>query len=170
LQDGLWNAIIGLITRQSLQCCGNPGKNDFSEGLDEDTSNENILRSTYPFSLLDDIGPRKVPTRTVSCKPKSERLHHQFHVSATHFRQCATVRSNALCGDGVYVDAILNGKKVELFGGVDKHQALLIVPGDYRAMLPKKPRASSTEVLFQPYYVLLPDKTAWPCEITGFSE
>jgi hypothetical protein len=93
-----------------------------------------------------------------------------FHVSATHFRRCASVGLNGLCGNGVYVDAILNGKKVELSGGVDKHQALLIVPGDYRAMLPKKPRASSTAVLFQPYYVLLPDKTVWPCEITGFSE
>ena len=92
------------------------------------------------------------------------------HVSATHFRQCATVALNAPCGGGVYADAILNGKKVELFGGVDKHQALLIVPGDYRAMLPKKPRASNSVVLFQDYYVLLPDKTAWPCEITGFSE
>lgn len=47
-----------------------------------------------------------------------------FHVSATHFRQCATVGLKAPCGEGVYVDAILNGKKVELFGGVDKHQAL----------------------------------------------
>ena len=68
------------------------------------------------------------------------------------------------------MDAILNGKKVELFGGVDTHQAPFIVPGDYRAMLPKKSRPSSSEVLFQNYYVLLPDKTAWPCEITGFSE
>jgi len=68
------------------------------------------------------------------------------------------------------VDAILNGKKVELFGAVDKHQALLIVPGDYRAMLQKKKRTSNSEVLFQNYYVLLPDKTAWLFEITGFSE
>ena len=92
------------------------------------------------------------------------------HVSATHFRQCATAGTTPPCGQGVYVDAILNGKKVELFGGVDKHQAPLIVPGDYRAMLPKRPRPSSSEVLFQNYYVLLPDKTAWLCEITGFSE
>jgi hypothetical protein len=93
-----------------------------------------------------------------------------LHVSATHFRECATVGLNGPCGEGVYVDAILNGKKVELFGSVDKHQSLLIVPGDYRAMLPNRPRASSIEVLFQHYYVLLPDKAAWPCEITGFSE
>jgi hypothetical protein len=49
-------------------------------------------------------------------------------------------------------------------------QQSIIVPGDYRAMLPKKPRVGGSEVLFQNYYVLLPDKSAWPCEITGFSE
>jgi hypothetical protein len=92
------------------------------------------------------------------------------HISATHFRPCATIGVNSACGEGVYVDAILNGKKVELFGGVDKHQSLLLVPGDYRAMVPKKSRAGGSEILFQDYYVLLPDKTAWPCEITGFSE
>lgn len=92
------------------------------------------------------------------------------HVSATRFRQCVTVDPNAPCYAGIYADAILNGKKVELFGGVKKRQSLLIVPGDYRAMLLKKPPASGSEVLFQNYYMLLPDKTAWLCEITGFSE
>jgi hypothetical protein len=94
----------------------------------------------------------------------------KVHISATHFRQCATIGVNSACGVGLSVDAILDGKKVELSGGVNKNQMLLIVPGDYRAMLPKRPRASGSAVLFQSYYVLLPDKTAWSCEITGFSE
>ena len=94
----------------------------------------------------------------------------KVHISATHFRPCATVGPNSECGEGVYVDAILNGEKVELFGGVDKRQLLLIVPGDYRAALSKKPRAGGSEVFFQDYYVLLPDTTAWPCEITGLYE
>jgi hypothetical protein len=131
---------------------------------------ENILRSPCPFSVLDRIGPRKVPTGQYPVNQNQNDYTINVHVSATHFRQCATVGLNAPCGEGVYADAVLNGKKVELFGSVDKHQALLIVPGDYRAMLPKKPRASNTVVFFQDYYVLLPDKTAWPCEITGFSE
>ena len=94
----------------------------------------------------------------------------KVHIYATHFRPCATPGLNSACGEGVYVDAILNGKKVELFGGVDKRRSALIALGDYRAMLPKKPRAGGSEVLFQGYYVLLPDKSAWACEITGFSE
>jgi hypothetical protein len=41
------------------------------------------------------------------------------HIAATHFRPCAVIGVNTACGDGLYVEANLNGKKVELFGGVD---------------------------------------------------
>jgi len=94
----------------------------------------------------------------------------RVRIIATHFRPCATVELHTDCTDGLHVDAILDGRKVELSGGVDKHQSLLIAPGDYWAMLSKKPRAGVRDVLFQHYYLLLSDKTAWPCEITGFSE
>jgi hypothetical protein len=95
----------------------------------------------------------------------------QVHVSAIHFRPCATEGVNTACGGGVFADATLDGKKVELFGGVDKGDINLIVPGDYLARLfSKKPRNGGKAVLFQAYNVLLPDKTAWPCDITGFSE
>jgi len=49
------------------------------------------------------------------------------------------------------VDAILNGKKIELSGDVDEHQLLLIAPGDYRAMLSGKSHFSDRDVLFQRY-------------------
>lgn len=92
------------------------------------------------------------------------------HISSTHFRPCSTVGTNAVCGEGVYADAILNGKKLELFGAVDKSDLVLINPGDYVARLVKKPHDGVNPVLGQEYYVLLPDKTAWICSITGFSE
>ena len=94
----------------------------------------------------------------------------KLHISATHFRACDTIGVNSACGEGLYVDASLDGKKVELFGAVDKHQSLLVAPGDYFAMLPKKARDGGNAVLGQSYYVLLPDRTAWLCGITGFSE
>ncbi len=95
----------------------------------------------------------------------------KVHISATHFRPyCSGLGDQVSCSSAVYVDAILKGKKVELFGSVDKRQSRLIVPGDYFAMLPKKPRAGGSVVLSQQYYVLLPDRTAWFCAITGFSE
>jgi hypothetical protein len=122
--------------------------------------------------ILDSIAPAQGKYRPGQV-PVNQNLNDytiRVHISATHFRQCATIGVNSACGVGVYVDAILDGKKVELSGGVSKNQMLLIVPGDYRAMLPKRTRAGGSAVLFQRYYVLLPDKTAWPCEITGFSE
>lgn len=93
----------------------------------------------------------------------------KVHVSSTHFRACATVSVHSACGGGVYVDASLNGKKVELFGAVDKHQSLLIAPGDYSAM-PQKSRDGGNAALGQAYYMFLSDKSAWSCKITGFSE
>jgi hypothetical protein len=83
----------------------------------------------------------------------------KLHISATHFRPY-----------GLYVDAILDGKKVELSGWVDSKESLLIVPGDYLALLPKKLRDGGGAALGQQYYVLLPDKTSWTFVISGFSE
>jgi hypothetical protein len=64
----------------------------------------------------------------------------------------------------------MNGKRVELFGGIDKGDAKWIVPGDYLARLVDKRRDDGGAVLHQQYFVLLPDATGWPCTITGFSE
>ena len=68
------------------------------------------------------------------------------------------------------LNGAVDGKKFEIFGGVDKHQSSLIVPGDYVAMLPKKPRYGGQAVVGQGYYVLLPDRSAWICGITGLYE
>jgi len=127
-----------------------------------------VLPILFLCSIASAQGKHRLGQYPVNQNPNDYTIN--VHVSATHFRQCAIVELNAPCGEGVYVDAILNGKKVELLGVVDKDRTFLIVPGDYRAMLSKKTRVSSSEVLFQQYYVLLPDKTAWLCEITGFSE
>lgn len=92
------------------------------------------------------------------------------HVSATHFRECAIVGPYPLCNGGVYVDAEVNGKKVELFGEANRDQARLILVGNHRARLAKKSRVGENEALFQKYDLLLPDMTGWPCEITGLAE
>jgi len=125
-----------------------------------------------PILLLCSIAPaqRKYRLGQIPLNQNSNDYTISIHISAIHFRQCAYFSDNGGCGGGVYVDAVLNGKKVELLGGADKSQLALVVPGDYRVMLLKKPRAGGKEVLFQRYYMLLPDKSAWACEITGFSE
>ena len=88
----------------------------------------------------------------------------KVHISATHFRYCGSESDEC-----VYADATLDGKKFEIAGVVNRHQTTLI-PGDYKAMLPKKPRFGGQAVLGQVYYLLLPDKSAWVCSITGQSE
>jgi hypothetical protein len=101
--------------------------------------------------------------------PAGYTIH--VHFSATHFRQCALVGAYSICRGGIYADAIVDGKKVELFGEVHKENESLIVPGDYSARLAeKKPRDQGKPELFQRYSVRLPDKSEWPCQITGFSE
>lgn len=110
------------------------------------------------------------PHRQVADPDNPGNYTIKVHISATHFRKCAVAGPYPLCGAGFYVDADVNGRKVELFGQVDKYSSPLIVPGDYQASLPKKTRDGGREVLSQMYYVLLPNKTAWLCEITGFSE
>jgi hypothetical protein len=94
----------------------------------------------------------------------------QVHISAIHLRGCAAPAINSACEDGVFADATLDGNRFELFGGVDKRQTAQIVPGDYTAMLPKKPRYGGQPVVGQWYYILLPDRSAWICGITGLSE
>lgn len=94
----------------------------------------------------------------------------KVHISAMRFRQCAVISANTECGEGLYADATLDGKKFEIFGGVDNRQAAEIVPGDYVAMMRKKPRYGGQAVVGQEYYVLLPDRSAWISCITGFAE
>ncbi len=52
----------------------------------------------------------------------------KVHISATHFRTFCS--GNSPCSNGVYLDAVLDGQNVELFGNLDKHQSEQIELGD----------------------------------------
>ena len=95
----------------------------------------------------------------------------KVHISAIHFRACATVDTNSDCSSGLYADATIDGKRVELFGAIKDSDLKRIVPGDYLARLySAKPRYGGKAVLFQWYWLLLPDRSASEFEITGLSE
>ena len=126
------------------------------------------LSIIFLCSLASAQGKYRAGQYPVDQKPPNYTI--KVHISATRFRSCAVLAVNTYCGEGLYADATLEGKKFEVFGGVDKRQSSLIVPGDYMAMLPKKPRYGGQAVVGQWYYVLLPDKSAWICGITGRSE
>ena len=127
-----------------------------------------VLAALFLCSIVSAQGKYRLGQTPIDRNPNDYTI--SIHISAVHVRQCAYFSGNGGCGRGIFVDAVLNGKKVELLGSADKSQLALLVPGDYQAMLEKKSRAGGKEVLFQRYYMLLPDKSAWACEITGFSE
>jgi hypothetical protein len=128
-----------------------------------------VLLALLLCSIASAQGENRLGQDPVSQDPIDYNIN--VHISATHFRtKCKSFGTYASCHDGLYLDATLDGQKLELFGAVDNQQSSPIVPGDYRAMLPRKPRAGGRAILGQSYFMLLPDKTAWPCSITGFSE
>lgn len=96
----------------------------------------------------------------------------KVHISAVHFRSCAGPDIGSKCAfGGVYADAMLDGKKVELFGMINKKNTPLILPGDYVARLSSgKPEAGGNAVLLQQYSVQLSNTITWSCEITGLPE
>jgi hypothetical protein len=64
------------------------------------------------------------------------------------------------------VDAVLNGKKVELMG--PNFQKFTISLGDFQARLIKN--APNAAVIGQKYELLFPNKYVWRCAVTGISE
>ena len=93
----------------------------------------------------------------------------KVHVSGLHYRTEYT--GSGLNDDVTYVDAILDGKKVEL----QTRQYIPFKPyhltlGDHQARLLKDPNKTNDTPLFREYELLLPDNTIWHCTVTGISE
>ncbi len=100
----------------------------------------------------------------------------RVHISASHLRlNCSgsdTKPPDLACGYGLYADAVLDGKKVELWGQskIEKYQRALLAPGDYTAQLTKDDHSANQSVVSQSYKLLLPDSTIWVCQLSGISE
>ena len=97
----------------------------------------------------------------------------KVHISATHIRNiCVQPGASVTCSIGLYADAVLNGKKLELSGSavILQKQSVLIIPGDYQAWLTKDIHNADSTVIRQDYDVLLPDGTIWKCYTSGISE
>jgi hypothetical protein len=77
------------------------------------------------------------------------------------------------CAQAIYLDTILDGRKLELSGyswltkRLDDAQ---LVPGDYQARLVKDPHKVDGTLLYREYEILLPDGTVWDCSVSGLSE
>jgi hypothetical protein len=95
----------------------------------------------------------------------------KVHVSAMRLRtECQPLEG---CAQAIYLDAALNGQKVELSGFawlVKGVYDVRLLPGDYQARLLKDQHKVSGTPLYQEYEILLPDGTVWGCTVTGVSE
>jgi hypothetical protein len=102
----------------------------------------------------------------------------QVHISASHIRRvCSGFDSGVAPGvactaDGLYVDAVINGKKIELWGDskIGKQKSSVLAPGDYKAQLTGDEHNADRTAVSQDYVVLLSDGTTWQCHLSGITE
>ena len=93
----------------------------------------------------------------------------KMHISGIHYRD--EYVGSGQTADVVYVDAVMNGKKVELRGDREVPFQYYKLPlGDYQARLLKDPHRTSNPPLFQIYEVLFPDRTVTSFTVMGISE
>ncbi len=97
----------------------------------------------------------------------------KVHLSASHIRRgCLGYGDQLSCGNQLYAEVVLNGKKLELSGppvSIEK-QGAMIVPGDYAVRLTQDVHNSDGTAIYQAFDLLLPDNTVWHCFTTGISE
>ncbi len=106
-------------------------------------------------------------------KPTLADYTVKLHISASHIRDnCTGVQDQITCANWLYIDAILNGKKLEFIGttALVKHTPVLLIPGDYPARLTNDFQNADSALIYQEYDVLLPDGSIWHCVSTGISE
>jgi hypothetical protein len=93
----------------------------------------------------------------------------KMHISGIRYRNKSTgPGENA---ELVYMDAVINGKKLELRGDRDApFQYYKLALGDCQARLVKDPHEMGDTPIFQVYDVVLPDSTVGRFTVTGISE
>jgi hypothetical protein len=97
--------------------------------------------------------------------PNSADYTIKMHISGSHFK-------SAFGGTSVFVDAVPNGKKIELEGAsvVYKRRVMLLTPGDYPAKLTNDGQKPNSPWFSQEYDLLLTDGTTWRGTVFGISK
>jgi hypothetical protein len=96
----------------------------------------------------------------------------QLHITGVHIREhCGESLARASCGDVLYVDVVLDGEKLELIGDVATgHMSFYLPLGDCKARLTAKNPGTLLNALGQRYELLLPDKSVWAGNVSGYFE
>jgi hypothetical protein len=93
----------------------------------------------------------------------------KVHISGVHYR--TEYVGGGLDKDVTYVDAIVDGKKVELQTNRYIHfQHYDLMLGDHQARLLEDSQKANNTLLFRGYELLLPDNIVWRCSVTGILE
>jgi hypothetical protein len=94
------------------------------------------------------------------------------HISGIHFFTQCYGRND--CVDVFRIDALLDGKKVELSGDLGmpskQHRAEIVPGSNLQARLWKDSHKIEGTPMFQVYELVWPDRTVWLCTVTGISE
>lgn len=97
----------------------------------------------------------------------------KVQISSIHVRSLCSVTTEATCEDVAYLEATVNGQRIELMGNWywdPKHYHLPLTLGDHQARLVKDAPLASAGPFYRKYELLLPDKTVWRCTVTGIAE
>ena len=112
-------------------------------------------------------------TRLGAAPPKPLGPAIKIHISATRLRSYCTGNSGSVwCADGLYADAIIAGKKIELEGAsvIEKLNQVLLMPGDYQAQPTQDQHNADNTVIHREYDILLPDGSKWHCSTPGITD
>jgi hypothetical protein len=103
-----------------------------------------------------------------------------LHISAMRLRPaCPVYYAHFACpadyADVVYVEAVVNGKKIELSSGFDQYMEFprdIKAPllGDYQARIISKNPGADLSTIGLRYELLLHDRSVLSCTVTGVSE
>jgi len=131
-----------------------------------------MRKSLVVFSFLFSFLPLAHGEKKPAAKPDPSRFPVHVHISGSHqLASCNGSRDLIGCTPSLFVEAVIDGKKVELWGeaAIEKRYGVLI-PGDYLAQASKDPSDLDKEVISRTYVLLLSDGSTWPCRLSGISE
>jgi len=97
----------------------------------------------------------------------------RVHISSTHqLAGCSGYGNTVDCGPGLFAEAVIDGKKVDLWGAaaIAKFQYAILAPGDYLAQVTQDAHNADDTLISRRYLLLLPDGTTWPCGLSGITE
>ncbi|MGA9672618.1 MAG: hypothetical protein WBQ94_25605 [Terracidiphilus sp.] len=99
--------------------------------------------------------------------PKAAEYTVGIHVIASHLvNECDSVLGRTACGKKLHLNAVIDGKKFELDGGIDDY---LLRVGDYKGKMVEDEPQVGGEYL-RKYEILLADGTKRKFEVIGETE